>query len=83
MLSHCEAGGTSISSLGYRVYLEGAVGVGGQDVCRVSSKLHLSLFDGQVNDCDIIVTEYVKGLQLIMLMRRRTDVLNYLLNKLR
>ena len=44
MLGYCKAGGTSMSSLGYRVHLEGVVGVGGQDVGRVGSKLHLSFF---------------------------------------
>jgi hypothetical protein len=44
MLGDREAGSTSVGSLGYRVHLEGIVGVGSQDVGRVGSKLHLSFF---------------------------------------
>jgi hypothetical protein len=46
VLSYYEAGGTSMSSLGYHVHLEGVVGVGGQDVGRVGPKLHLVGSDG-------------------------------------
>ena len=50
MLGYCETGSASVGSLGYRVHLEGVVGVGGQDVGRVGSKLHLSFFGERRGD---------------------------------
>jgi hypothetical protein len=50
MLGYCEASSTSMGSLGDRVHLERVVGVGGQDVGRVGSKLHLSFFGERGGD---------------------------------